>query len=139
MGLYVGCVKGFVSGVNMKKWVVENIMFFVWCIGWVVVLVWCVNIIDIVVEFIIEEVGGVELVKVLFKGKIVGVECVLRMGYVYGEVKIELIIGDDVIEVKKEMFIIFFKNENIYVKRVNVDGIEEIVVMVLDLIIVFDV
>jgi N-methylhydantoinase A/oxoprolinase/acetone carboxylase beta subunit/DUF917 family protein len=138
MGSHVGCAKGPVSGANTKKWVVENTMSLAWRIGRAVALARCANTIDTVAESIIEEVGGAESAKVLFKGKIVGVERVLRMGHAYGEVKIESTTGDDATEAKKETLIIPFKNENIYAKRVNADGTEEIVAMVPDLITVLD-
>lgn len=137
MGSHVGCAKGPVSGANTKKWVVENTMSLAWRIGRAVALARCTNTIDNVAESIIEQVGGSQSAKVLFKGKIVGVERVLRMGHAYGEVKIEST-SDDGSEASKEKLVIPFKNENIYAKKVYPDGVEEVVAMVPDLITVLD-
>lgn len=124
MGSHVGCAKGPVSGQNTKTWVVENTMSLSWRIGRAVALSRATNAIDSVAEAIIAEVGGDESAKVLFKGKIIGVERVTRAGHAYGEVVIESTAsGDD--EVKEKM-IIPFKNENIYAKKVTADGKEEV-------------
>ncbi|KAG9233836.1 putative hydantoin utilization protein A [Amylocarpus encephaloides] len=66
------------------------------------------NQIEAVAESIIAQVGGDKSAKVLFKGKIVGVERTLRMGHVYGEVIIEGVDGE-----WKGRMKIPFKNENI--------------------------
>ena len=89
MGSHVGCAKGPVSGKNTKSWVVEHTISLSWRIGRAVALSRSLNQIDTVAESIISEVGGHESAKVLFKGKIVGVERTLRMGHVYGAVIIE--------------------------------------------------
>ncbi|KAF3044948.1 hypothetical protein E8E11_001155 [Didymella keratinophila] len=120
MGSHVGCAKGPVSGANTKKWVVENTMSLAWRIGRAVALSRCTKMIDTVAESIIAEVGGPESARVLFKGKIVGVERVLRMGHAYGEVIVEATAGDE--KAKKERMIIPFKNENIYAKKEGADG-----------------
>ena len=60
-----------------------------WRIGREVVRARKENRIDSVAESIIDAVGGPETGRVLFKGKIVGVERTLRMGHIYGEVIIE--------------------------------------------------
>lgn len=129
MGSHVGCAKGPVSGKNTKKWVVENTMSLSWRIGRAVALSRCTNTIDTVAESIIEEVGGPESAKVLFKGKIVGVERITKMGHAYGEVVIEStsatgVENGDV----KERLIIPFKNENIYAKKIAADGTNEVCV-----------
>lgn len=120
MGSHVGCAKGPVSGANTKKWVVENTMSLAWRIGRAVVLSRCTKMVDTVAESIIAEVGGPESARVLFKGKIVGVERVLRMGHAYGEVIIEATTGNE--KAKKERMIIPFKNENIYAKKEDAEG-----------------
>lgn len=123
MGSHVGCAKGPVSGANTKHWVVENTMSLSWRIGRAVSLSRCTNTIDTVAESIIDEVGGAESAKVLFKGKIVGVERILKMGHAYGEVIIE---STEEGEGAKEKLVIPFKNENIYAKKVDVNGKEEV-------------
>ena len=121
MGSHVGCAKGPVSGANTKKWVVENTMSLSWRIGRAVALSRCTNTIDTVAESIIDEVGGAESAKVLFKGKIVGVERVTRMGHAYGEVVIESTEEND-----DARMVIPFKNENIFAKKIYGDGREEV-------------
>ncbi|KAG9254169.1 uncharacterized protein F5Z01DRAFT_736979 [Emericellopsis atlantica] len=137
MGSHVGCAKGPVSGANTKKWVVKNTMSLAWRIGRAVALSRCTNTIDTVAESIIEEVGGAESASVLFKGKIVGVERVLKMGHAYGEVTIEST-SDEKTDASKEKLVIPFKNENIYAKKVYSDGNEEILAIVPDLVTVLD-
>lgn len=122
MGSHVGCAKGPVSGMNTKTWVVENTLSLAWRIGRAVMLARCTNNIDNVAEAIVAEAGGAGSASVLFKGKIVGVERLLRMGHAYGEVVIE---GEDSGS-KKAKMIIPFKNENILAKKVKNDGTEEV-------------
>lgn len=126
MGSHVGCAKGPVSGKNTKTWVVENTMSLSWRIGRAVSLARCSNTVDTVAESIIAEVGGPESAKLLFKGKIVGVERVTRMGHAYGEVVIESTQGEAASGLTKERLIVPFKNENIYAKKVDADGKEEV-------------
>ncbi|KAF5007701.1 hypothetical protein FDECE_5949 [Fusarium decemcellulare] len=137
MGSHVGCAKGPVSGKNTKTWVVENTMSLSWRIGRAVALSRCTNTIDTVAESIIAEVGGSESARVLFKGKIVGVERITKMGHAYGEVIIESTEADNGQEAK-ERLIIPFKNENIYARKVDANGKEEILAIVPDLVCVID-
>lgn len=123
MGSHVGCAKGPVSGANTKRWVVENTMSLSWRIGRAVSLSRCTNTVDTVAESIIDEVGGAESAKVLFKGKVVGVERILKMGHAYGEVIIE---STEEGEGRNEKLVIPFKNENIYAKKVDANGKEEV-------------
>lgn len=125
MGSHVGCAKGPVSGANTKTWVVENTVSLSWRIGRAVALSRCTNQVDTVAESIIDEVGGPTSAKVLFKGKIVGVERVLRMGHAYGEVIIESASEDGT--GPAERIVIPFKNENIFVKKIGPDGQEEVI------------
>jgi DUF917 family protein len=124
MGSHVGCAKGPVSGKNTKNWVVENTMSLAWRIGRAVALSRVNNTIDNVADSIIAEVGGPESARLLFKGKIVGVERTLRMGHAYGELVIESSSSDG--EGPKDRMIIPFKNENIYAKKVSANGDEEV-------------
>lgn len=144
MGSHVGCAKGPVSGANTKKWVVENTVSLSWRIGRAVARARCTNTVDDVASAIVAEVGGPESARLLFRGKIVGVERVLRMGHAYGEVVIES--TEDVDDQKraagpaaKDRLVIPFKNENIYAKRIDgVTGEEEVVAIVPDLVCVID-
>jgi len=95
-------------------------MSLAWRIGRAVTLSRCTKMVDTVAESIIAEVGGPGSARVLFKGKVVGVERVLRMGHAYGEVIIEATAGDE--KARKERMIIPFKNENIYAKKEDADG-----------------
>ncbi|KAI1342520.1 hypothetical protein F5Y15DRAFT_307493 [Xylariaceae sp. FL0016] len=139
MGSHVGCAKGPVSGANTKSWVVENTVSLSWRIGRAVAMSRCRNSIDTVAESIIDEVGGSESAKVLFKGKIVGVDRSTRMGHSYGEVTIKSSSMDEAGSPKaKERLVIPFKNENILAKKVDGNGNEEILAMVPDLVSVID-
>ncbi|KAF4876812.1 putative D-/L-hydantoinase subunit A [Colletotrichum siamense] len=135
MGSHVGCAKGPVSGRDTKSWVVENTVSLSWRIGRAVALSRCSNTIDRVAEAIVDEVGGEESARVLFRGKIVGVERVTRMGHAYGEVIIE---GASADGKGIEKLVIPFKNENILAKKVDAEGGEEILTIVPDLVCVID-
>ncbi|KAF9877488.1 hydantoinase/oxoprolinase [Colletotrichum karsti] len=135
MGSHVGCAKGPVSGRDTKSWVVENTVSLSWRIGRVVALSRCSNTVDKVAEAIVDEVGGEESARVLFRGKIVGVERVTRMGHAYGEVIIE---GASTSEKGAEKLKIPFKNENILAKKIDAEGKEEILTIVPDLVCVID-
>ncbi|KAK1598889.1 uncharacterized protein LY79DRAFT_586419 [Colletotrichum navitas] len=128
MGSHVGCAKGPVSGRDAKSWVVENTVSLSWRIGRAVALARCTNTMDAVAEAIVDQVGGEESARVLFRGKIVGVERVTRAGHAYGEVVIE----------SGASLKIPFKNENILAKKVHGDGTEEILTIVPDLVCVID-
>lgn len=88
-------------------------------------------------DSIIAEVGGSEAAKVIFQGKIVGVERTLRNGHVYGEVIIDASDVDSASEYQGRIKIPF-KNENIAAFRVKEDGTEETLAVVPDLISVID-
>ena len=126
MGSHVACAKGPISGKNTKSWVVEHTISLSWRIGRAVALSRSFNQIDSVAESIISEVGGNESAKVLFKGKIVGVERTLRMGHVYGEVIIEAtsMSGSTEETVERRKLKIPFKNENILAIEEAADGTE---------------
>ncbi len=126
MGSHVGCAKGPVTGKNTQSWVVEHTISLSWRIGRAVALSRSLNTIDNVAESI-REVGGDESVKVLFKGKVVGVKRTLRMGHVYGELIIEAInVGGDEKPNSKQRYKIPFKNENILTIREEGDGRETV-------------
>ena len=88
-------------------------------------------------ESIIDEVGGPEAAKVIFKGKIIGVDRTLRNGHVYGEVIIEANESGSSAEFEGRIKIPF-KNENIAAFKANDDGSEEVLAIVPDLISVID-
>ncbi|ESK95855.1 hydantoinase [Moniliophthora roreri MCA 2997] len=142
MGSYVACAKGPTTGAKVKAWAVENTISLSWRIGRAVALCRAENNVDYVADAIINQVGGPEASKVLFKGKIVGVERKTVKGHVYGEVIIGAAdvsgSGSGSEENFKGQLKIPFKNENILAVRVDEDGKEEIVASVPDLICVCD-
>ncbi|KAJ6515387.1 hypothetical protein C8R45DRAFT_888175 [Mycena sanguinolenta] len=134
MGSHVACAKGPCSGKDTKKWVVENTVSLAWRIGRAVALCRAKNQIDFVADAIIEQVGGRESAKVLFRGKIVSVERRTVKGHVYGEVGISASDEGEFSGLLK----IPFKNENIVAIAVDSAGKEEVVASVPDLICVSD-
>ncbi|CZT11410.1 hypothetical protein WAI453_004522 [Rhynchosporium graminicola] len=98
-----------------------------------------------VVEQIIDEIGGPSSAKVLFRGKIIGVERRLYKGHSYGEVIIQQSKESDEEAESTSPAVatggivkIPFKNENIYVEHVAEDGSTEYLATVPDLICVLD-
>lgn len=118
MGSAVGTADAPVTGEETRRWAVEHTISLSWRIGREVARATKENRIDNVAESIIDAVGGPETGRVLFKGKIIGVERKLWMGHVYGEVIIE---GTDAQFSGKVK--IPFKNENIAAIRMH-DGQE---------------
>ncbi|KAI0450896.1 hypothetical protein F5B21DRAFT_507771 [Xylaria acuta] len=159
MGSQVATADAPVAGDECKRWVVENTISQSWRIGRAVTRARLSNQVDNVAETIIAECGGAETGRVLWKGKIVGVERTLRMGHVYGECVIE---GADVVDDDSRnkgnnrdtfstsrfhgLLKIPFKNENIAaikISRTIVDEAvheteEEVLGLVPDLITVID-
>lgn len=126
MGSHVACAKGPITGKNTKSWVVEYTISLSWRIGRAVALSRSLNQIDTVAESIISEVGGDGSAKILFKGKIVGVERTLGMGHVYGEVIIQSmdLTGSANDSSENGRLKIPFKNENILAIKEEEDGSE---------------
>lgn len=94
MGSAVAAADPPVTGAECKRWAVENTISQSWRIGRAVAKARKAQRVDQVAEMILEECGGAIAGRVLFKGKIIGVERTLRMGHVYGECIIE---GADVV------------------------------------------
>ncbi|KAH0321682.1 DUF917-domain-containing protein, partial [Aureobasidium melanogenum] len=140
MGSHVGCAEGPVTGAETKRWAVEHTISLAWRIGRAVAAARQSKRIDTVAESIIDEVGGSEAAKVIFKGKIVGVDRTLRNGHVYGEVIIEAaeVASSPTTSAFEGRIKIPFKNENIAAFKVKDDGIEEVLAVVPDLISVID-
>ncbi|KAG9741562.1 DUF917-domain-containing protein, partial [Aureobasidium melanogenum] len=140
MGSHVGCAEGPVTGAEAKRWAVEHTISLAWRIGRAVAAARQSNRIDTVAESIIDEVGGSKAAKVIFKGKIVGVDRTLRNGHVYGEVIIEAAetASSPTTAAFGGRIKIPFKNENVAAFKVKDDGIEEVLAVVPDLISVID-
>ncbi|KAI0315913.1 hypothetical protein OF83DRAFT_1084639 [Amylostereum chailletii] len=128
MGSSVACARGPYPGHKTKKQIVAHTVSLAWRIGRAVALCRQSGGLDAVAEAIVDEVGGRAAAKVLFKGKIVGVERRLFKGHSYGELIIEAadVAGTGEAPFRGRMRIPF-KNENIYA-TVEVDGEEEEVV-----------
>lgn len=130
LGSHVGCAEGPVTGAETRRWAVQHTISLSWRIGRAVAQARQSNRIDEVAETIIDQVGGPEAARVLFKGKIVGVERTLRMGHVYGEVIIEAAAAgassDDSAKSAADAFHgtlkIPFKNENIAAIHMSSDS-----------------
>ncbi|KAL5094661.1 hypothetical protein Trisim1_005396 [Trichoderma cf. simile WF8] len=135
MGSHTGCAESPVTGAETKRWVVEHTISQAWRIGRGVARARKENRVDNVAESIIEECGGKAAGKVLWKGKIVGVERTLRGGYVYGECFIEGVdVRQDSDGLQQDVtnpssfrgtIKIPFKNENIAALKVRDDRREE--------------
>jgi DUF917 family protein len=141
MGSAVGTADAPVTGAETRRWAVEHTISLSWRIGREVARARIENRIDSVADCIVDAVGGTEAGRVLFKGKIVGVERKLWMGHVYGEVIIE---GTD--ETYTGKIKIPFKNENIAAIRIpegtdsetGSEKNEDVLAIVPDLISVID-
>lgn len=107
------------------------------------------NTISTVAEQIVEEVGGSSTAKILFRGKIVGVERRLYKGHSHGEVVIQEISGTESEQspgnsgmpaVAQGGFVrIPFMNENLIAQHCGADGIAtSVIASVPDLITVLD-
>ncbi|UPK90253.1 hypothetical protein LCI18_001188 [Fusarium solani-melongenae] len=134
MGSQVGGADAPVTGAETKRWVVKHTLSQAWRIGRAVARARKENRVDNVAETIIDECGGPGAGKVLWKGKIVGVERTLRNGHVYGECLIEGAdvrdddngtAGDQAKAQFRGIIKIPFKNENIAAIRVHPDQKEE--------------
>ncbi|RYP13481.1 hypothetical protein DL767_010701 [Monosporascus sp. MG133] len=156
MGSSVGAADAPVTGAECKRWAVEHTISQSWRIGRAVARARKNNDVENVAETILAECGGTRAGRVLWKGKVIGVERTLRMGHVYGELIIE---GGDVADRQstdkssnneKSQFQgaikIPFKNENIAVIKISrsvvdgkvVDKEEGVLGLVPDLISVID-
>ncbi|CAH00191.1 uncharacterized protein KLLA0_D00528g [Kluyveromyces lactis] len=103
-----------------------------WRIGRAVHLTRAASDIDSLPTRIIEAVGGSSAAKCLLKGKIIGVEKMIKRGYGYGVVVLQSTEGDET------KIRIPFKNENIVCYKVNEDGSEVPLCCVPDLITLVD-
>lgn len=146
MGSYVGMCGKPTTADRIVRYGVLNTYSSAWRIGRCINRAKLTNTIITVGEQIVEELGGSSAAKVLFRGKIVGVERILLKGHSYGEVIIEQLSSaeeDGLIEYKPVatggQLRVPFKNEIIYAKHVAEDGAEEYIAMVPDLIAILDI
>ncbi|KAK2055681.1 hydantoinase/oxoprolinase [Colletotrichum caudatum] len=88
MGSRVGMAAKPTTGERVRRFGVLNTVSLAWRIGRCIAVCRATNTVSTVAESIIEEAGGAEAAKVLFRGKIVKVERRLFKGHSYGEVHI---------------------------------------------------
>lgn len=155
MGSSVGLAARPTTGDKMLRFGVLNTMSLAWRIGRCIARANASNTISTVAEQMIDEVGGPESGKILFRGKIVAVERRLFKGHSYGEITIQQVLKKEVeSSVADELpgearrssipvatggvLKIPFKNENIYAKHISNEGVEKYVATVPDLICVLD-
>ena len=149
MGYYVGfCARPSTTDL-VRKWAVKNTISQAWRIGRCIALATCNNTLGTVAEQIIEELGGPQSAKILFRGKIVGIERRLYKGHSHGEVIIKHISEDSDVEQNNASnglsavasggeLRIPFMNENLIAKHCSSEGEEKVVASVPDLIAVLD-
>jgi DUF917 family protein len=130
---------------RVRNYGVLNTVSLAWRIGRSVARAQQENTVHTVAEQIIDAVGGPSTAKILFRGKIVGVERRLFKGHSYGEITIQQIQEDEEESGHESAAVaeggvvkIPFKNENIYAKHVSDDGKETYLATVPDLISVLD-
>lgn len=147
MGYYVGFAAKPTSTALVHKWSIRNTLSQAWRIGRCIALADKNNTMSTVTEQIIEEVGGNQSAKVLFRGKIVGIERRLHRGHSHGEVVIrpvsatesegEMMTGTAV-ATRGELRIPFM-NENILARHISNGGEETVIASVPDLISILNV
>ncbi|KAF4991690.1 hypothetical protein FGRMN_7663 [Fusarium graminum] len=145
MGYYVGfCAKPTTVDL-IHRWAIKNTMSQAWRIGRCIARAKKNNTMSTVAEQIIEEMGGGESAKVLFRGKIVEVERRLFKGHSHGEVVIKHIPADTdhkhnvhqanlPPEATGGDLRIPFMNENLFARHRRDDGSESVIAAVPDLI-----
>lgn len=148
MGSRVGMAARPTKTEYVRKYGVLNTCSLAWRIGRSIARCEASNRLSTVAEAIIDEAGGAEAAKVLFRGKIVAVERRLVKGHSYGTVHIAAFADDDQDEepsankatplVSGGTLKIPFKNENIFAEHTAEDGTSRIIASVPDLIAVLD-
>lgn len=145
MGSRVGKAAKPTSKEKVVQYSVLNTMSLAWRIGRCIQEAQQKNTTNTIAEQIIEQVGGPKTAKILFRGKIIGVERRLFKGHSYGEVIIQQTqaneeeSGSQTEAVARDGTLrIPFKNENLYAKHIAEDGKESYVATVPDLICVLD-
>lgn len=149
MGSRVGMAAKPTTKDRVVQYGVINTVSLAWRIGRCIALAEATNNVSRVPEMIINEVGGAESAKVLFRGKIVAVERRLFKGHSYGSITIAGLSQseEEVAEDAKDsmpavatggILKIPFKNENILATHTNEDGTDTVLASVPDLICVLD-
>ena len=147
MGSRVGMAAKPTTTDHVRRFGVLNTCSLAWRIGRCIARCEASSHLSTVAEAVIEEAGGPEAAKVLFRGKIVAVERRLYKGHSYGTVHITAEDGgeekDTTVERADAMasggtLQIPFKNENIFAQHTADDGTAAILASVPDLIAILD-
>lgn len=149
MGSRVGMAAKPTTTKRVRDFGVLNTVSLAWRIGRCIAIAEANNTVSTAAEAIVHEVGGEDCARILFRGKIVGVERRLFKGHSYGSIIISSLKADEedglganrkrLEAVAKEGTLkIPFKNENIYAEHTAVDGTKSILTSVPDLICVLD-
>uniref|UniRef100_A0A8H7K6G1 Hydantoinase/oxoprolinase N-terminal domain-containing protein n=1 Tax=Bionectria ochroleuca TaxID=29856 RepID=A0A8H7K6G1_BIOOC len=149
MGYYVGFCARPTTTELVHRWAIRNTMSQAWRIGRCIARANRANTMSTVTEQIIEEMGGEESAKVLFRGKIVEVERRLFKGHSHGEVVIRHVSADADHEQDNTTaslpamaaggdLHIPFMNENLLARHRRDDGSEAVIAAVPDLITVIN-
>ncbi|KAK7539684.1 uncharacterized protein J3D65DRAFT_645129 [Phyllosticta citribraziliensis] len=147
MGSRVGMAAKPTTAEIVSKFAVQKTMSLAWRIGRCIARAEASNTLSKVCEGIVDEVGGQETARILFRGKIINVERRLFKGHSYGTITIGGIPADeeeagvaDAMAAVAEggTMQIPFKNENLYCEHAAEDGTKRIVATVPDLIAVLD-
>ncbi|KAK5055424.1 hypothetical protein LTR84_013174 [Exophiala bonariae] len=148
MGYYVGLAAKPTTTELVRKWSIRNTMSQAWRIGRCIARARKTNTINTVAEQIVHEVGGPVAAKVLFRGKIVGVERRLYKGHSHGEVVIQAIPTEETEQIDAKSMPVMveggtlripFMNENLLAEHQHGDTAPtEVIASVPDLITVLD-
>ncbi|KAL1302786.1 hypothetical protein AAFC00_003132 [Neodothiora populina] len=148
MGSRVGMAAKPTTTDKVRKHAVLNTCSMAWRVGRCIAKAEATNSLSTVAEAIIEEAGGQQSAKVLFRGKIVAVERRLYKGHSYGEIHIANVSTEDddgAVDDKRMPAVaegglmeIPFKNESLFAEHIAEDGTKSIVAAVPDLIVVLD-
>lgn len=148
MGYYVGLAAKPTTTSLVHQWSVRNTMSQAWRIGRCIARANLTHTTGSVAEQIIQEVGGPSTAKVLFRGKIIGVERRLHKGHSHGEVVVQAIPAHDGDAVGDGGFApavahggtlrIPFMNENLIAEHHSSEGKTRVIATVPDLITVLD-
>ena len=132
---------------RVMNYSVLNTVSLAWRVGRCIAMAEATNTLSTVAEQIVQQVGGEESAKILFRGKIVGVERRLFKGHSYGSITVAGLSSDedeyaDQVNRMKPVATggtlkIPFKNENIYAEH-ELDGKKTYIASVPDLICVLD-
>lgn len=149
MGSRVGMAAKPTTTQKVRDFGVLNTVSLAWRVGRCIAIAEATNTLSTVAEVIVHEVGGEKSAKILFRGKIVGVERRLFKGHSYGSITIAGLSTDeeeDAGSYIKRMpavattgtITIPFENKNIYVEHTAEDGEKTMIASVPDLICVLD-